>query len=231
VIKLNRLVKIFFFRLSIFFDKYWTESYSQEGEDMILKRIFEFNENGFYVDVGSHHPKRFSNTYNFYKKGWKGINVDASPDSIETFNKMRSRDINIEAAVSDKPRELIFYRFSEPAINTFNPELAKEHIEAGEELINEIKIKTITLKELLWKYLPTFQEIDFMSIDVEGHDFEVLKSNNWKKYRPKFLLVELLHLSGFEQLTSNEIYKFLIENDYSLLAKTLNTYFFKDNRK
>ncbi|MFA7355121.1 MAG: SAM-dependent methyltransferase, partial [Sulfurimonadaceae bacterium] len=79
-----------------YFDGYALKSYSQEGEDMILRRLFEQQPNGFYVDVGAHHPKRFSNTYFFYKKGWRGINIDAMPNSMELFNKIRPRDINIE---------------------------------------------------------------------------------------------------------------------------------------
>jgi hypothetical protein len=72
-----------------YFDGYAIKSYSQEGEDMILQRIFENQPCGFYVDVGAHHPKRFSNTYFFYKKGWRGINIEAMVGSRQLFNKMR----------------------------------------------------------------------------------------------------------------------------------------------
>ena len=85
-----------------YFDSYALKSYSQEGEDMILMRLFENQKMGFYVDVGAHHPKRFSNTYFFYKLGWKGINVDAMPGSMTAFNRIRARDINIEKPVSNK---------------------------------------------------------------------------------------------------------------------------------
>src|SRR4051794_14772116 len=67
-------------------------SYSQEGEDMILRRFFEEHGKGFYVDVGAHHPKRFSNTYSFYKQGWSGINIDAMPGSMARFRRVRPRD-------------------------------------------------------------------------------------------------------------------------------------------
>ena len=70
--------------------------YSQNGEDLILNRFLENKKNGFYIDIGAHHPIRFSNTYLFYKKGWRGINIDAMPGSMDLFNKIRSRDINIE---------------------------------------------------------------------------------------------------------------------------------------
>jgi len=76
-----------------YFDGYALKSYSQEGEDMILRRLFEKQLTGFYVDVGAHHPKRFSNTYFFYKQGWHGINIDAMPGSMKLFEKIRPRDI------------------------------------------------------------------------------------------------------------------------------------------
>src|SRR5580658_8816405 len=82
--------------------RYFRHSFSQEGEDMILASFFEGKKNGFYVDVGAHHPKRFSNTHHFYIRGWRGINVDATPGSMKLFRRTRPDDINIEAAVSDQ---------------------------------------------------------------------------------------------------------------------------------
>ena len=80
-------------------------SYSQNGEDRILHRIFENQKSGFYVDIGAHHPFRFSNTFLFYKMGWKGINVDAMPKSMEIFKRFRPRDINLELAVGTIEKE------------------------------------------------------------------------------------------------------------------------------
>ncbi|MCW5198180.1 hypothetical protein VU06_00335 [Desulfobulbus sp. F3] len=80
---------------------------------------------GFYIDIGAHHPKRFSNTFYFYRQGWHGINIDAMPRSMELFNKIRPRDINIEAAISDEKVELTYYMFDEPALNTLSKESAE----------------------------------------------------------------------------------------------------------
>jgi hypothetical protein len=90
------------------FDSFALTSYSQEGEDLILRKIFENQQQGFYIDVGAHHPKRFSTTYVFYKHGWRGINIDAMPDSLKVFNKFRKRDINLEKAFSDKKERLTY---------------------------------------------------------------------------------------------------------------------------
>ncbi|MCJ0742379.1 hypothetical protein [Pedobacter montanisoli] len=106
--------------------EYLNEAYSQEGEDLVLARIFEHQQKGFYVDVGALHPKRFSNTFKFYKQGWRGINIDAMPGSMLEFDKVRPLDINIETPISNKNETLNYYIFNEPALNTFSKELAEE---------------------------------------------------------------------------------------------------------
>jgi len=210
-----------------YFDGYALKSYSQEGEDMIIRRLFEKQTIGFYIDVGAHHPKRFSNTYFFYKKGWNGINIDAMPDSMKAFNKIRSRDINIEKPISDKKEVLTYYAFNEPALNGFSKELSVERASANNNyhVIFEKDIETSTLEEILDNNLPQHQQIDFLSIDVEGLDFMVLKSNNFEKYQPKVILIEILG-SSLSDVENNEIYEFLKDKKYSIYAKAVNTVIF-----
>lgn len=215
----------FIFSLS---DGYATKSYSQEGEDMILRRIFEYSEPGFYVDIGAHHPKRFSNTYYFYRKGWRGINIDATPGSMKRFNKIRRWDMNIETAVANEKREMIYHIFNEPAVNTFDEKYADKAINDGYELIRKQKINTKTLKEILVQYLPEKQKIDFMSVDVEGFDLEVLKSNDFDLFRPEYILVEC-HGANMNEIQYNEVYNFLREKKYDIFGKTVLTLLFKDN--
>ena len=214
-----------------YFDGYALKSYSQEGEDMILRRLFENQQTGFYVDVGAHHPKRFSNTYFFYKKAWRGINIDAMPGSMKLFNKIRPRDINIEVAISDRKQTLTYYAFNEPALNGFSKELSEERANQNNNcnIIFKKDIETFTLTEILDNHLPQNQEIDFLSIDVEGLDFMALKSNNFKKYKPKVILIEILG-SSLSDIENNEISKYLKEFDYSIYAKAVNTVIFISNQ-
>jgi hypothetical protein len=198
-----------------YFDGYALKSYSQEGEDMILRRLFEKQKKGFYVDVGAHHPKRFSNT------------LDAMPNSMCLFNKIRPRDINIEIPISDKKQKLKYYMFNEPALNGFSKELAeKRDGKNGYKIISVKDIDTSTLEEILEKHLPYGQEIDFMSIDVEGLDLQVLKSNNWRQFRPKFVLVEILG-SSIKDIANSREYKYLSGFEYEIFAKTVNTVIFR----
>lgn len=212
-----------------YLDGYALKSYSQEGEDMILRRLFEKQSIGFYVDVGAHHPKRFSNTYYFYKKGWNGINIDAMPGSMNFFKKIRHRDINIEKPISSKKQVLTYYAFNEPALNGFSKEISEARDGLNNYKIEFTKdIETSTLEEVLDENLPSSQVIDFLSIDVEGLDFDVIKSMNIKKYRPRVILVEILG-SSLSDLKQDPIYKFLIDEDYALYAKAVNTVIFKSN--
>jgi hypothetical protein len=155
--------------------EYANLSWAQEGEDQILRRIFEWKKDGFYIDVGAHHPKRFSNTYLFYKRGWRGINIDAMPGSMHSFNKVRSRDINLELGIAEQKAKLDYYIFNEPALNGFSRDLSQErHTADSPYLIKDfIKVDVLPLHEVLDQYLPTGQSIDFMSVDVEGLDFQI----------------------------------------------------------
>jgi len=194
---------------------------------MVLERFFENRTSGFYVDVGAHHPKRYSNTFRLYIKGWSGLNIDANPGSMEAFRKVRPRDINIEAAVSSSPTELTYYSFNAPALNTFDKEFASKHLGGQYRIVNEVKIKTQRLSELLDKYLPANTKIDLLTIDVEGFDYDVLQSNDWSRYSPEFVLVECLGLLALDQTNSEPLVKFLLDRHYSVVAKTVNTVFFR----
>ncbi|WP_199769589.1 FkbM family methyltransferase [Helicobacter pametensis] len=180
------------------FALYANKAYSQEGEDLILKRIFEHQREGFYIDVGAHHPFRFSNTYLFYKRGWKGINIDAMPHSMKLFNTHRPRDINIETPIGKEGQILKYFSFNESALNTFKEEAITRILQNPHyQLIHTYTMETKPLNQILDKHLSPNQQIDFMSIDVEGLDLEVLETNDWIKYRPKILLVEALGGGGY----------------------------------
>jgi len=202
------------------------KSHSQEGEDMILRRIFENKRRGFYVDVGAHHPFRFSNTYFFYKKDWYGINIDAMPNSMDGFKKFRPRDINIEIPIGNSEEILTYFSFNEPALNGFSESLSRERDgKNGYFIKQKIEMKVSKLSSVLEKYLPINTEIDFLSIDVEGLDFDILKSNDWLKYRPRCILVEIFS-NSLNDIEGSEINNFLKQNGYFLFAKTVNTAFF-----
>lgn len=161
-------------------------SWSQDGEDIILSTLLE--PNGFFVDVGAHHPVRFSVTQLLYEQGWRGVNIDASPNFTNEFTRVRPEDINIYGLVG-KPRSCVFYRFEDPAYSTTDEGVAQELINRGIRLLAEEHIHVRSLAEILNEVVEP-QAIDLLSVDVEGMDLDVLESHDWERYSPKHVLVE-----------------------------------------
>lgn len=214
-----------------FIDQFVNLSFSQEGEDLILARYFENRAKGFFIDIGAHHPKKYSNTYKFYKTGWRGINVDAMPGSMELFKAIRPYDINLEMPVSDESTTLTYFIFNETALNTLDPNEANlKNNTNGYKIVQKLELKTTRLDELLSKYLPkNIVNIDFMTIDVEGLDLQVLKSNDWIKYRPELILVEELRTDLETVMLKSPVFAFMKEQGYSLICRSYNTSFYKAN--
>ena len=156
--------------------------------------------------------------------------MDAMPGSMKLFNKIRPRDINIEKPISDKKHILTYYAFNEPALNGFSKELSEKRESADNDyhIIFTKDIETFTLAEVLDQNIPPNQTIDFLTIDVEGLDLNVLKSNNFKKYKPKVILIEIIE-SSLSKTENHEITKYLKEYNYSIYAKTVGTVFFVRN--
>ena len=200
--------------------------YGQDGEDLILNRLLDGQARGFYVDVGAHHPVRFSNTYLFYKRGWCGVNIDAMPGSMKLFNKLRPNDINIECGVAGVAGKLVYHCFNEPALNTFDIYEASLKNKPPYKLIDKIEVSVERLDTLLERHIGVEQEIDFLSVDVEGKDFEVLSSNDWRRWRPRFILAETLR-TDLLKLNECPITSFMLSNNYKLIGKAYNTSFFE----
>ena len=195
---------------------YSKKYYSQEGEDIIINKLVKPSE-GFYVDVGAHHPFRYSNTQLLYEKGWRGLNIEPDGNAIKLFKKSRKKDINVKAAVSNSSNQKLYYIFEDGAFNTISDNNAKRVITTRQsKIVKKSKIKTYTLRFILEKYIKD-KKIDYMNIDVEGSELDVLKSNDWNKYKPDVISVE----RGNE--TKRIIMKYLSDNGYKLEAKTTLT--------
>lgn len=215
-------------RLAERVDPFLVISFSQEGEDLIVRRKFEGLGQGFYVDVGAHHPTRFSNTMSFYRRGWRGINIDANPDAIRLFERARPGDINICAGIANAGGSLTFHAFDEPAVSTFDVQLADElAANSTYRLLDRREVKVRRLADILEEALPANQSIDFISIDVEGLDLDVMQSNDWKRFRSRCLLVEARDFD-MNRPDENHVHQFALSVGYRLVAKTVNTLIYED---
>lgn len=208
-------------------------SYSQCGEDLILNALLSGKKRGFYVDIGSNDVRRLNNTYFFYKRGWRGINVEPNISKCRTFNWFRSRDINLNVGVAQMEGEADFYSFHPDTLSTFSKEVADEYQANGYQLKQVQRVQLLPLSRIFERNLSSEQSIDFMTVDTEGYDIEVLKSNNWELYRPAYIILESLdHKNdGTGQKLNATMDAYMSEIGYEIVADTYLNSIYKDSRK
>jgi len=206
-------------------DPHLIESYSQYGEDLVLDGIFRGKMKGFYIDIGAHDPEFQSNTLRFYMRGWQGINIEPIVSKYNKFQVVRERDININCGVHNEHAELTFYHSEWETLSTFNKERALKNAKNfNKEIIGEYKIPVKRLSEILGANMRDDQHIDFLSIDTEGNELNILKGNDWKKYRPQVILIE----TADQEI---DIHEYLVVNNYSLVFKNHLNSIYLDKQK
>lgn len=202
-------------------------SFSQFGEDLIVASMlgtFGLDlRQGRYVDVGACHPGYLSNTKLLYINGWRGINIDGNPGAMPLFQRERPDDINITALVSDEVTTIEFTRFNDPAVDTADPEARDRIIATGTfRVIDTTITQTRRLDNILDSVIIPESRIDLMSVDVEGYELRVLRSNNWYKYAPHILLVEDQQMTFVNSLKT-PIHEFLAPIGYRLVSQAFIT--------
>lgn len=197
---------------------YFNISYAQSGEDLILKNIFENRKNGFYVEIGAFHPFIISNTNLFYKDlNWKGINIDPNPFAIEKFNQHRPNDINLNIAIANTNSKLKYYYVDDTnSMNSMSEEFLLNR-GINPENIKNVDVNCFPLKDVLDKYLSKNQKIDLFNIDVEGLEIEILKSNDWEKYKPEVIIMEC-ESENINDLYDLETVQFLHNLNYTIIS-------------
>jgi len=191
-------------------------SYSQCAEDLIVKMFLQVGapiEQGFYVDVGCHHPRRGSNTFGFYKAGWCGILIDMEEDKVRVAQMARRRDVVVQSAISDRTEILSIYSPSEFSTNaTIDADTAAHH----SDYHRRNTVTTETLTEVLDR-CDCPETFEFLNIDCEGNDFRVLKGLSLVKYEPKVICIEVWESkAGLDDLVASDIHTHLSRHGYVL---------------
>jgi FkbM family methyltransferase len=181
-------------------------SYAQNCEDVLLQRLFAEVPDGFYIDVGAGHPVRDSVTKHFYERGWHGINIEPAADSYQALCADRPRDINLNLGLSNREATLTFYEApARPGWSTFSPELGPGYRRDG--LVEaERQVAVTTLAQVCARYAD--RAIDFLKIDVEGYEREVLEGADWQRWRPRALVIESNYWERWEPLLLAADYRF-----------------------
>ena len=205
---------------------------SQFGEENLIFKHFKKNFKGRFIDIGCFHPTRNNNTYKMYKKGWRGINIDLNSLSIDLFNLARPKDINICTAISDRKSKTDLYFISEldtkNTIEKKHTKFLKNNFFINSPDLKKKKIKTEKLENILIKH--KYFDIDFMNIDIEGHELKVLKTIDFNKFKIKVICVEIINHNEASKSNNIEIFKLLKDKGYILKDKISVNHIFKKIR-
>ncbi|MDH7462931.1 FkbM family methyltransferase [Chitinophagaceae bacterium 26-R-25] len=205
-------------------------TYSQSGEDLILATLFYKKgiTNPTYLDIGANHPTYISNTYYFYMRGSKGVCIEPNPYLAKKIKSKRPKDkvLNIGIGINEA-KEADFYLFPYKAhgLSTFSKEEAEYWKEVGMKNVGKVayeKVIKVPLNTINNIIKTEFSSVpDFVSIDVEGLDLEILKTLDFSLYRPKVICVEILGYDKDQnEFKKTEIQDFLESKNYYLYADT-----------
>ncbi len=203
------------------------KSYSQNKEDLFLIEFFKDLKKGFYLDLGCHHPKRFSNTYLLYKRGWSGINVDANYSTILLFNLFRKRDKNIRALINTNSVSVFYYKFNDSALNgILSPQSAQRLVDVGYKLKKKVKMNSISINDFIKKYGLVNKKINFLKIDLEGIDFELIKVLDFNIIDIQVIMIEKkqnkIKEDEMKLYLKNKFYKLIFESNRNFIFSSFN---------
>lgn len=227
----NWLLRKLFLLRKIFLSRTSFRHYSQYGEDIPTWDHLAPIKKGFFVDVGCFHPKKYSNTYRWYRMGWRGVNIDLDPIKIEAFQMVRPKDVNLVYAIDREGNgELrdcyLFGRYS--LISTLDKDFAEKQREMGKQYVVS-QVPAASLDYVLDRTRFAGRKIDLLSVDAEGHDLAILQSLSFERYSPYLILVEL-HQSTLAKVMASPLYQFLSDKGYDLVNWMGPTLVFKRRR-
>jgi FkbM family methyltransferase len=168
-----------------------TVSYAQRFEDLYLMRCLGDRSEGFYIDIGSGHPVYDNVSFAFYLRGWRGITVEPNPWLSQLSRAVRPRDRHVEALVGARPGQATFYQVRDyHGLSTMIESHAQSALREFGKSAEALTVPRTTLAALCEGQAPA--SFDFLKVDVEGAETEVLESGDWQRYRPKVVVAEAL---------------------------------------
>ncbi len=202
---------------------YYRKSWSQCGEDLILRYLFDLLHiaRPSYIDIGAHHPWYYNNTYLFYRQGARGVNVEPDPALHARLRRGRPGDVNLNIGIGPAEAELDFYVMSQRTLNTFSEREARKYVEQhGLRIVDTRRIRVETFAQAVDAYLG--RTPDLVSLDVEGLDLDILRSIDFSRYRPHAFCVETISYATGDGSGAKipEIHALMIDAGYRLYADT-----------
>lgn len=198
-------------------------SFAQCGEDLIVRYIFQLRGIALpsYIDIGAHDPFFLNNTALFYMQGCRGINIEANPHLLNKFVRNRPHDVNLNTGIGTSEGVMDFYIMNDPTLSSFSQEETEKYVKTGKYSVKEIrKIGITTIRNVLRMH-HNDQFPDFLSLDAEGLDFEILKTIDFNRCSPKVICAESAEYSPIGAGTRrSELISFLVDKGYYEYANT-----------
>lgn len=205
----------------------YRRSYAQVGEDLIIDHACKELgiHNPSYLDIGAYDPTYSNNTYFFYLEGGHGVCIEPNPDMFRLIQKKRKKDISLNVGISPVANTSAnYYVMTSPFLNTFSKEeadeaVANKELKTKQKIAKVLRIPLVTINSVMEKYFP--QGVDILSVDTESYDLDILRSLDFKRFRPKIICVETLRYDANGELQkSPDINDYLVGQGYSLYADT-----------
>ena len=199
-------------------------SYSQFGEDLIIQTFFQSQKSGTYIDVGCNEPINYSNTWKLYLSGWTGIAIDANPSLTEKFKKVRPLDTVVAKPISNKKQIIEFYFSKKSHLISGIGEKRDSPWSRTDENCDVIECESERLDNILLEHnIPS--DFDFLNIDTEGNEKDILISLDLNKFKPKLICVEI-HDFTISTSEKSDIEELLSSMGYYIVAFSKPSIFF-----
>ena len=193
--------------------------YSQWGEDQFINQFFKDKIDGIYLDIGCFHPVMYSNTCLLHRKGWRGINIDINPTSIDLFNILRPKDTNLCTTINETKETFeIYYDDPFSPVNTLDKQFYENLENKNNKNTKKLFVESKSIKEIL-NISKIDKSIDFINIDVEGMDYKILKNINLKQLKPKLVSIETHNVDGLKSKDCESIVKLMKESSFSIYKR------------
>lgn len=209
----NGFFQTLFLLRKVFLTRNRIHHYAQFAEDVCIRSLLPRTDEGFFVDVGCYHPRKFNNTWALYRRGWRGVNIDVDDIKVKAFNLVRPQDVNIHAAVSDAQGDI---RYWSNGLYSLTTSVSADYV-ADKPGYIEKTAPARQLTDILDATRFKDRAIDFLSVDAEGHDLEVLHSLDFARYSPSLIAVET-HKALLSEVVETELYQFLVAKGYGLVG-------------
>jgi len=193
--------------------------YSQWGEDQFINEFFKDKKYGIYLDIGCFHPVMYSNTCLLHRKGWRGINIDINPTSIDLFNILRPKDTNLCTTINEiKETFEIYYDDPFSPVNTLDKQFYENLENKNNKNTKKLFVESKSMKEIL-NISKIDKSIDFINLDVEGMDYKILKNINLNQLKPKLVSIETHNVDGLKIKDCESIVKLMKESSFSIYKR------------